>query len=162
MGPRALHMLGKHSTTHYTPAQGWILTHGSLNTLHHEGSLLNSISLWGVPLPSDSYWKVWLQVSPEKTRHVVFKSITGQPIGFPDCVPPWVLPRSREEKSIWKRIFVLKFLLTFKATLKSLWPGHAFLLSPKRLHCFQFLKNHLNIQNGPPVYHSWGFKTHDN
>lgn len=91
-----------------------------------------------VPLPSESHWKLWLQVSLEKTRHGVFKSITGQLSGFPGCNPPSALPRSREENSIWKRIFVLKFLFISKTTLKSCGSVMHFLSYQRGLITFNF------------------------
>lgn len=106
-------------------------------------------SPWGVPLSSESHWKVWLKVLPEKTRHIVFKSITGQLSGFPDHVPPLALPRSREEKSIWKRIFVLKFLFTFKTTLKPCGLVMHFSSYQRGSITFSFKKNHLKIQMDP-------------
>lgn len=100
---------------------------------------------------SDSHWKAWApRLTGEDTSWSAQRDcITGQLSGFPDRVPPLALPRSWEEKLAWKRIFVLKFFFTFKATLKSLWLGHAFFLLPERLHHFQFVRNQSDIQIEP-------------
>lgn len=130
----------------------------SADTLVPWRSVHRKASLWGLSLLLTITGKCGSKSRQRRHVIVVFKSMTGQLSGFPDRVPPWVLPRSREGKSICKRIFVLKFLFYFQDHFKVLWLGHAFFFSYQRgFHIFNFKKSSENI-NGPLVYHIWCFK----
>ena len=109
----------------------------SADTLVPRRSVHRKASLWGLSLLLTLTGKCGSKSRQRRHVIVVFKSMTGQLSGFPDRVPPWVLPRSREGQSICKRIFVLKFLFYFQDHFKVLWLGHAFFFSYQRgFHIF--------------------------
>lgn len=67
-----------------------------------EGSHWNRLSLRGVPLLSDSYWKVQFQGSPEKTRHLCSKALLVKWVDFQIMSHPQLFPEAGKKSPFEK------------------------------------------------------------